>query len=111
MSFDREMDDAFHGRRDNILPFRRGSQIGGDFVIPKEAKPLPSATAAPKRLTVHEAIAALARARSATRGNVSDALCSVWFKDGRVTVFAPGGTGDFSREEWEAAGGPVESLR
>lgn len=50
--------------------------------------------------TVAEAKAALSR----------DRLASVWFSAGSVFVATAHGTGKFTREEWEKAGGPKPSV-
>ena len=59
--------------------------------------------------TVKEAKAAL-DGRIATNGIKSTALASVWFSAGRVFVATAAGTGNFSREEWDAGGGPRPSI-
>lgn len=56
--------------------------------------------------TVAEAKAALSGADSAG----GRAMCSVWFSAGSVFVATATGTGKFTREEWEAAGGPKPSV-
>lgn len=56
----------------------------------------------PKRIfaTVAEALAALSR----------DKLASVWFKAGFVFVATAHGTGSFTAKDWEAGGGPKNSM-
>jgi hypothetical protein len=62
----------------------------------------------PRRFTVGEAVGFVLSKKS--RG-VERALVSVWYQGDRVTVFAPEGTGTFTAEEWERAGGPPASIR
>lgn len=56
----------------------------------------------PQRIfaTVSEALSALSR----------DRLASVWFRAGSVFVATAHGTGTFTAEEWEKAGGPKNSM-
>jgi len=59
--------------------------------------------------TVEEAKAAL-DGRIATNGIRSTALASVWYSAGFVFVATAAGTGKFTRDEWEKAGGPKPSV-